>query len=93
MHEGLAPSGRGYTDFHAGGNFALTEFSEVRMVPVRHRKGSLVPTVPSPDNTSGKYYGSHKSSPWDRSAGEHVRCAQGGYPGRRPCFGALWGAE
>jgi hypothetical protein len=29
MHEGLAPSGRGYTDFHAGVNFALTGFSEV----------------------------------------------------------------
>jgi hypothetical protein len=29
MHEGLAPSGRGYADFLAGVNFAITEFSEV----------------------------------------------------------------
>jgi hypothetical protein len=24
MHEGLAPSGRGYADFHASVNFAIT---------------------------------------------------------------------
>jgi hypothetical protein len=31
----LALSGWGYADFHAGVNFAITEFSEVRIIPAQ----------------------------------------------------------
>ena len=34
--EHLALSGWGYADFHAGVNFAITEFYEVRIAPVQH---------------------------------------------------------
>jgi hypothetical protein len=68
-------------------------FCEVRMAPVRHRKDSLVPTVPSPDNTSGRgimaltnqvYRTEAQGSMYDVRRG----ATQGG-----PCFGAQRGAE
>ena len=44
--EHLALSGWGYADFHAGVNFAITEFSEVRIAPVRWTETTGEPNTP-----------------------------------------------